>query len=146
MALPKWTDERTQQLVDFVGDGPISQAQVAEAGQEGIADIQADLQGALIENNEAGQEAALEASQAATQEIIAEMIEMNPDAAAEIIAGTAASNPEAAAEMVQEMMASNPEGAVELCADIAEANPAAAALATEAVSYTHLTLPTKRIV
>ena len=34
MALPKWTDERTQQLVDFVGDGPISQAQVAEAADE----------------------------------------------------------------------------------------------------------------
>ena len=31
MALPKWTDERTQSLVDFVGDGPVSQAQVAEA-------------------------------------------------------------------------------------------------------------------
>ena len=34
MALPKWTDERTQQLVDFVGDGPVSQAQVAEAADE----------------------------------------------------------------------------------------------------------------
>ena len=34
MALPKWTDERTQQLVDFVGEGPISQAQVAEAADE----------------------------------------------------------------------------------------------------------------
>ena len=31
MALPKWTDERTDQLVNFVGDGPVSQAQVAEA-------------------------------------------------------------------------------------------------------------------
>ena len=32
MALPKWTDERTQQLVDFVGsESPISQATVAEA-------------------------------------------------------------------------------------------------------------------
>jgi len=31
MALPKWTDERTQSLVDFVGEGPVSQAQVAEA-------------------------------------------------------------------------------------------------------------------
>ena len=31
MALPKWTEERTQQLVDFVGEGPISQAQVADA-------------------------------------------------------------------------------------------------------------------
>ena len=26
MALPKWTDERTQNLVDFVGSGPVSQA------------------------------------------------------------------------------------------------------------------------
>ena len=34
MALPKWTDERTQQLVDFVGEGPISQAQVADAADE----------------------------------------------------------------------------------------------------------------
>ena len=34
MALPKWTEERTQQLVDFVGEGPISQAQVAEAADE----------------------------------------------------------------------------------------------------------------
>ena len=33
MALPKWTEERTQQLVDFVGEGPISQAQVAEAAE-----------------------------------------------------------------------------------------------------------------
>ena len=32
MALPKWTDERTQQLVDFVGNtSPISQAMVADA-------------------------------------------------------------------------------------------------------------------
>jgi len=32
MALPKWTDERTQQLVDFIGDqSPVSQAVVAEA-------------------------------------------------------------------------------------------------------------------
>jgi len=32
MALPKWTDERTQQLVDFVGsESPISQATVADA-------------------------------------------------------------------------------------------------------------------
>ena len=31
MALPKWTDERTDQLVNFVGDGPVSQSQVAEA-------------------------------------------------------------------------------------------------------------------
>ena len=30
MALPKWTDERTQQLTDFVGsESPISQATVA---------------------------------------------------------------------------------------------------------------------
>jgi len=34
MALPKWTDERTDQLVNFVGDGPVSQAQVAEAADE----------------------------------------------------------------------------------------------------------------
>ena len=34
MALPKWTEERTQQLVDFVGEGPVSQAQVAEAADE----------------------------------------------------------------------------------------------------------------
>ena len=35
MALPKWTDERTQQLVDFVGDSsPISQAMVAEAAED----------------------------------------------------------------------------------------------------------------
>ena len=30
MALPKWTDERTDQLVNFVGEGPVSQAQVAD--------------------------------------------------------------------------------------------------------------------
>ena len=35
MALPKWTDERTQQLTDFVGsESPISQATVAEAAEE----------------------------------------------------------------------------------------------------------------
>ena len=35
MALPKWTDERTQQLVDFVGsESPISQATVAEAAAD----------------------------------------------------------------------------------------------------------------
>ena len=35
MALPKWTDERTQQLVSFVGDtSPISQAMVAEAAED----------------------------------------------------------------------------------------------------------------
>ena len=35
MALPKWTDERTQQLVDFVGsESPISQATVANAADE----------------------------------------------------------------------------------------------------------------
>ena len=34
MALPKWTDERTQQLVDFVGsESPISQATVANASE-----------------------------------------------------------------------------------------------------------------
>tara|TARA_Y100001937_G_C7135892_1_gene339962 strand:- start:2468 stop:3181 length:714 start_codon:yes stop_codon:yes gene_type:complete len=33
MALPKWTDERTQQLVDFVGEGPVSQAVVQEAAE-----------------------------------------------------------------------------------------------------------------
>ena len=33
MALPKWTDERTQQLVDFVGEGPVSQVVVAEAAE-----------------------------------------------------------------------------------------------------------------
>ncbi len=31
MALPKWTDERTDQLVNFVGDGPVSQAQAEDA-------------------------------------------------------------------------------------------------------------------
>ena len=35
MALPKWTDERTTQLVDFVGsETPISQAMVASAAAE----------------------------------------------------------------------------------------------------------------
>jgi len=35
MALPKWTDERTQQLVDFVGgESPVSQATVANAADE----------------------------------------------------------------------------------------------------------------
>ena len=35
MALPKWTDERTTQLVDFVGsETPISQAMVAQAATE----------------------------------------------------------------------------------------------------------------
>ena len=35
MALPKWTDERTQQLTDFVGsESPISQATVANAADE----------------------------------------------------------------------------------------------------------------
>ena len=35
MALPKWTDERTQQLTDFVGsESPISQATVANAASE----------------------------------------------------------------------------------------------------------------
>ena len=35
MALPKWTDDRTQQLVDFVGDSsPISQAMVADAAED----------------------------------------------------------------------------------------------------------------
>ena len=35
MALPKWTEERTQSLVDFVGsESPISQAMVAEAAEE----------------------------------------------------------------------------------------------------------------
>ena len=34
MALPKWTDERTDELVNFVGDeSPISQATVAEAAE-----------------------------------------------------------------------------------------------------------------
>jgi len=35
MALPKWTDERTQQLTDFVGgESPVSQATVADAAEE----------------------------------------------------------------------------------------------------------------
>jgi DNA-binding NarL/FixJ family response regulator len=35
MALPKWTDERTQQLVDFIGESsPVSQAMVAEAAED----------------------------------------------------------------------------------------------------------------
>ena len=35
MALPKWTDERTAQLTDFVGgESPVSQATVAEAAVE----------------------------------------------------------------------------------------------------------------
>ena len=35
MALPKWTDERTDALTDFVGDeSPVSQATVAEAAAE----------------------------------------------------------------------------------------------------------------
>lgn len=35
MALPKWTDERTEQLNNFVGDeSPISQATVAEAAEQ----------------------------------------------------------------------------------------------------------------
>ena len=35
MALPKWTDERTQSLVDFIGsESPISQATVADAAEE----------------------------------------------------------------------------------------------------------------
>ncbi len=35
MALPKWTDERTQQLVDFVGnESPVSQSMVADAADE----------------------------------------------------------------------------------------------------------------
>ena len=35
MALPKWTEERTQSLVDFVGsESPISQAMVADAAEE----------------------------------------------------------------------------------------------------------------
>ena len=35
MALPKWTDERTEALVSFVGDeSPISQATVADAAEE----------------------------------------------------------------------------------------------------------------
>ena len=35
MALPKWTDERTDELVNFVGDeSPISQSTVAEAADQ----------------------------------------------------------------------------------------------------------------
>ena len=35
MALPKWTDERTDALTNFVGDeSPVSQATVAEAASE----------------------------------------------------------------------------------------------------------------
>ncbi len=35
MAVPKWTDERTQQLVDFVGSSsPVSQVMVADAAEE----------------------------------------------------------------------------------------------------------------
>ena len=35
MALPKWTDERTQSLVDFIGsESPISQSTVADAAEE----------------------------------------------------------------------------------------------------------------
>ena len=35
MALPKWTDERTEELVTFVGDeSPISQGTVAEAADQ----------------------------------------------------------------------------------------------------------------
>ena len=35
MALPKWTEERTDTLVNFVGDeSPISQATVAEAADQ----------------------------------------------------------------------------------------------------------------
>ena len=35
MALPKWTDERTQSLVDFVGsESPVSQGTVADAAEE----------------------------------------------------------------------------------------------------------------
>ena len=34
MALPKWTDERTQSLVYFVGEGPVSQAMVSDAADE----------------------------------------------------------------------------------------------------------------
>ena len=36
MALPKWTDERTEALTNFVGgESPVSQATVAEAADEG---------------------------------------------------------------------------------------------------------------
>ena len=35
MALPKWTEERTEELTNFVGDeSPISQATVAEAADQ----------------------------------------------------------------------------------------------------------------
>ena len=35
MAVPKWTDERTQSLVDFVGsESPVSQVMVANAAEE----------------------------------------------------------------------------------------------------------------
>jgi len=34
MALPKWTDERTDQLVNFVGEGPVTKAQDAEAAED----------------------------------------------------------------------------------------------------------------
>ena len=35
MALPKWTDERTQSLVDFIGgESPVTQATVANAAEE----------------------------------------------------------------------------------------------------------------
>jgi hypothetical protein len=34
MALPKWTDERTQQLVDAVGSGPVSQETVKQVAVE----------------------------------------------------------------------------------------------------------------
>ena len=35
MAVPKWTDERTQELTEFVGgESPESQATVAEAADE----------------------------------------------------------------------------------------------------------------
>ena len=35
MALPKWTDERTDALTNFVGDeSPVSQATVAEAADQ----------------------------------------------------------------------------------------------------------------
>ena len=35
MAVPKWTDERTQELTEFVGgESPVSQATVAEAADQ----------------------------------------------------------------------------------------------------------------
>jgi hypothetical protein len=35
MALPKWTEERTNELTEFVGDeAPISQGTVAEAAEQ----------------------------------------------------------------------------------------------------------------